>query len=98
MKSNKHYFYVLLTNDNTYYAGYTINPARRLKDHNDGVGAKYTRLKKRRPVKMIHLEKFATRSEATAAEAAFKNLTREQKRKYLNINKLNVKQSLKMKL
>jgi putative endonuclease len=84
MVNNKHYFYVLLTNDNTYYAGYTTEPARRLKEHNSGVGAKYTRPKKRRPVKMIHLEKFTTRSEATAAETAFKKLlTREQKRKYL---------------
>jgi putative endonuclease len=83
MENNTHYFYVLLTKDNTYYAGYTTDPARRLKEHNNGIGAKYTRLKKRRPVEMIHLEKFATRSEATAAEAAFKKLTREQKTTYL---------------
>lgn len=43
----------------------------------------YTRLAKRRPVKMIHTEKFETRSAATKAEAAFKKLTRKQKEQYL---------------
>ena len=46
MASN-HYFYVLLCHDNTFYGGYTTDLARRLKEHNDGVGAKYTRLKKK---------------------------------------------------
>ncbi|WP_396336116.1 GIY-YIG nuclease family protein, partial [Enterococcus faecium] len=44
-----------------------------------GVNYKYTRLQKRRPVKMIHAEVFSSRSEATKAEAAFKKLTRKQK-------------------
>jgi len=89
MENKAHYFYVLLTNDNTYYAGYTTNPARRLKEHNNGIGAKYTRLKKRLPVEMIHLEEFSSRSEATAAEAAFKKLTRTQKTAYLTAHKTN---------
>lgn len=84
MENKKHYFYVLLCNDDTFYAGYTVEPPRRLKEHNDGVGAKYTRLAKRRPIKMIHQEAFETRSEAMKAEAAFKKLTRNQKEKYLN--------------
>ncbi|OJG58840.1 hypothetical protein RT43_GL000490 [Enterococcus italicus DSM 15952] len=36
---------------------------------------------------MIHTECFATRSEATKAEAAFKKLARKQKERYLQINK-----------
>ena len=57
--------------------------SRRLEEHNNGTGAKYTRLQKRRPVKMIHAEVFSSRSEATKAEAAFKKLTRKQKERYL---------------
>ncbi|EOT43895.1 MULTISPECIES: GIY-YIG nuclease family protein [Enterococcus] len=81
--ASKHYFYVLLCRDNTFYGGYTTDLARRLKEHNDGVGAKYTRLKKRRPLQMIHAEVFSDRSSATKAEAAFKKLSRPQKERYL---------------
>ncbi|MEY8445946.1 GIY-YIG nuclease family protein [Enterococcus ratti] len=81
--ANKHYFYVLACKDRTFYGGYTTDLSRRLKEHNRGTGAKYTRLQKRRPVKMIHAQHFATRSEATKAEAAFKKLTRKQKEHYL---------------
>ncbi|EIQ7101452.1 GIY-YIG nuclease family protein [Enterococcus faecalis] len=80
-----HYFYVLLCQDGSFYGGYTTEPERRLTEHNSGTGAKYTRLVKRRPVKMIHTEKFETRSAATKAEAAFKKLTRKQKEQYLKI-------------
>lgn len=77
------YFYVLHCNDGTLYGGYTTNLERRLKEHNDGVGAKYTRIKKRRPLRMIYAEPYRSRSEATKAEAAFKKQTRAQKNKYL---------------
>ncbi|MFV0557689.1 MAG: GIY-YIG nuclease family protein [Enterococcus sp.] len=81
--ATKHYFYVLNCKDATFYAGYTTDLSRRLEEHNSGKGAKYTRLKQRRPLKMIHAECFATRSEATKAEAAFKKLSRKQKESYL---------------
>ncbi|WP_271497497.1 GIY-YIG nuclease family protein [Enterococcus sp. 5H] len=82
METN-HYFYVLHCQDNTFYGGYTTDPKRRLEEHNSGTGAKYTRLPSRRPVKMIHTEIFATRSDATKAEYAFKKLTRTKKEQYL---------------
>ena len=81
--ANEHYFYVLFCKDQTFYGGYTTDLSRRLGEHNNGTGAKYTRLQKRRPVKMIHAEVFSSRSEATKAEAAFKKLTRKQKERYL---------------
>ena len=83
MESKVHYFYVLLCKDSTFYGGYTTNLARRLNEHNQGIGAKYTKLAKRRPLQMIHAECFATRSEAQKAEYAFKQLTRSQKETYL---------------
>jgi len=87
-----HYFYVLLCADGTFYGGYTTEPNRRLKEHNEGIGAKYTRLASRRPVKMIHTEKFATRSEATKAEYAFKKLSRLKKEIYLKQQQKNLGQ------
>lgn len=78
-----HYFYVLHCKDDTFYGGYTTNPERRLKEHNSGIGAKYTRLPSRLPTEMIHIEKFTSRSAATKAEYAFKKLSRKQKIIYL---------------
>ncbi len=43
METNKHYFYVLECQDESYYAGYTNNLEHRVKVHNQGKGAKYTR-------------------------------------------------------
>ena len=83
MESKVHYFYVLLCKDSTFYGGYTTDLARRLNEHNQGIGAKYTKLAKRRPLQMIHAESFSTRSEAQKAEYAFKQLTRRQKETYL---------------
>lgn len=83
MENKAHYFYVLWCQDSTFYAGYTTNLKRREQEHNQGIGAKYTRPVYRRPLQMIHSEAFATRSLAMQAEAAFKKLTRPQKINYL---------------
>lgn len=77
------YFYVLHCKDGTFYGGYTTDLTRRLDEHNRGVGAKYTRPQRRRPLKMIYAEAFDSRSAATKAEAAFKKLQRKQKEQYL---------------
>lgn len=39
----KAYVYILECNDHTYYTGYTTDVENRLKMHNLGRGAKYTR-------------------------------------------------------
>lgn len=80
-KSNSHFFYVLECKDHSLYGGYTTDLDRRLKAHNSGKGAKYTR--GRGPVRLIHSEKFNTVTEAMQAEYAFKQLTRKQKIDYL---------------
>lgn len=85
-KDNLSYFYVLYCKDRSLYAGYTTDLKRREEEHNSGNGAKYTRPKSRRPLKMIYAESYQTRSAATKAEAAFKKLTRPKKEKYLKEN------------
>lgn len=77
------YFYVLYCQDGSFYGGYTTDLARRELEHNQGVGAKYTKPQTRRPVKMIYAEGYGTRSEATKAEYAFKKQTRKNKLDYL---------------
>lgn len=78
-----HFFYVLYCADKTFYAGYTTELARREAEHNTGKGAKYTRPRHRRPVKLVYAERYPTRSQAMKQEAAFKRLTRRQKEAFL---------------
>ena len=63
--------------DGTYYTGWTTDPERRVKEHNSGRGALYTKF--RRPVELIYLEQVADRSIAQQREYAIKKLTREKK-------------------
>jgi putative endonuclease len=63
--------------DGSFYTGWTTNPERRVKEHNAGRGALYTRF--RRPVKLIYLEELADRSTAQRREFAIKKLTRDKK-------------------
>jgi putative endonuclease len=69
--------YILECADGTYYTGWSTDPQRRLKQHNAGSGARYTR--PRRPVKLIYIEEQIDRSAAMSREAAIKKLTRKQK-------------------
>ena len=82
MEKDKHFLYVLECNDTSYYAGYTTDLERRVKQHNAGKGAKYTRVRK--PVRCIYSEEFSTKREAMQAEYAFKQLTRVKKQDYMS--------------
>ena len=75
MKIN--YVYIIECKDNTYYTGWTTNLERRIKAHNNGNGAKYT--KARRPVKLIYYEEFPDKNQALKRKYAIKQLTRKQK-------------------
>ena len=72
-----HYVYVLECSDGTYYTGYTTNVDRRVAEHNDGTGAKYTR--GRQPVTLMHVETYETQSAAMQREHAIKQLRRDEK-------------------
>ena len=80
-KMPEHFFYVLECGDGSYYAGYTNDLERRVRVHNEGKGAKYTRAKL--PVRCIYYEKFETKREAMQAEYKFKQLNRNQKERYI---------------
>ncbi len=73
----KNYTYILECSDKTYYTGWTNNIEKRLKNHNAGKGAKYTRA--RTPVKLVYLEIWETKQEAMSREAKIKQLTRKEK-------------------
>lgn len=69
--------YILKCSDGTLYTGWTNDIEKRLKAHNEGKGAKYT--KSRRPVKLVYFETFETRQEAMKREAAIKRMKKEDK-------------------
>lgn len=72
-----YYTYIVECKDKTYYTGYTCNIEKRIKAHNEGKGAKYTRC--RVPVHVVYLEESQTKSEAMKREYAIKQLSRKQK-------------------
>jgi putative endonuclease len=63
--------------DDTLYAGATTDLARRLRQHQSGRGARYTRA--RLPVALVYSERARDRSAALRREAALKRLTRAEK-------------------
>ncbi|EMA26031.1 putative nuclease [Haloarcula amylolytica JCM 13557] len=69
--------YVLRCSDNTFYTGYTTDVERRVREHDAGDGAKYTR--GRTPVELIHVEPFDSQSEAMSREYEIKQYSRAQK-------------------
>lgn len=71
------YVYILRCSDNTLYTGWTVNINNRLKVHNSGKGAKYTR--GRLPVKLEYFEEHATKESATKREYNIKKLSKEKK-------------------
>ena len=71
------YTYLLECADKTLYCGWTNNLEKRVKAHNQGIGAKYT--KSRRPVLLAYYEEFQTKEEAMKREVAIKKLTRQEK-------------------
>jgi putative endonuclease len=75
----EHFVYIVECSDDTYYTGYTTDVGRRVDEHNDGKGAKYTR--GRRPVELVHVESFGSQSEAMQREHAIKQLARSAKGK-----------------
>ncbi|MDP1714805.1 MAG: GIY-YIG nuclease family protein [Anaerolineales bacterium] len=71
------YCYILECADGTYYTGWTTDPERRVKQHNQGLGARYT--KTRRPVKLVYLEPQADNGSAMKRESDIKKMKRVQK-------------------
>ena len=71
------YTYIVRCRDGSLYTGWTNNLEKRIKDHNSGRVAKYT--KSRRPVLLAYYEEFATKEEAMRREWEIKQLKRQEK-------------------
>lgn len=78
----KYFTYILLTEQNTLYCGYTDDVEKRFQAHLEGKGAKYTRSHK--PIKIVYQKEFETKSEAMKEERRIKKLSRFEKLKLIN--------------
>jgi putative endonuclease len=74
---NQWFTYILRCNDGTLYTGVTNNLDKRIKAHNEGQGASYTR--GRGPVILEYSEPKASRSEALKREVEIKKLSKTEK-------------------
>jgi len=87
MTFKKYYTYLLLTENNKFYCGYTCNLEERFQKHLNGFGAKFTRINK--PLKFVYTKEFLTISEAMKEEYRIKQLSRKQKEALIeNYNKI----------
>ena len=73
--------YILECSDGTHYTGWTTDPERRLRQHNRGNGARYTR--SHRPVRLVYVEEQPDRSSAMRREYRIKRMSREAKEKLI---------------
>lgn len=71
------YTYIVECGDGTFYTGWTNHLEERIRCHNEGRGAKYTR--SRLPVRLVYYEVYETKQEAMKREYAIKQLKRKDK-------------------
>ena len=71
------YVYVLQCRGGSLYTGSTNDIEKRLKKHQRGKGAKYT--KARLPVLLVYFETYTTKSQALKREYAIKQMSRKKK-------------------
>ena len=68
---------MLRCGDGSLYTGWTTDPEKRLRCHQSGKGAKYTR--SRLPLELAYLERCGDESGARKRECQLKQLSRRQK-------------------
>lgn len=80
----KAFVYILRCVDNSLYCGWSNDVEKRLKIHNLGRGAKYTRA--RLPVELVYFEVYDNKIYAMKREYEIKQMNKEDKEKLINGN------------
>jgi len=68
---------MLLCSNGSFYTGYTKNIEARIELHQNGKGARYTKIHK--PQKLVYIEEHTSRSLAMKREREIKKLNHQQK-------------------
>jgi putative endonuclease len=74
---SEYFCYIIECADGTLYTGMTSDPERRLREHELGRGARYTR--SRRPLHLAYVEALPDLKTAMQRERTIKTLSRERK-------------------
>lgn len=82
MTEKPFFTYILLTENNKLYCGYTDNLEKRFENHLAGKASKFTRANK--PLKIVYSQEYKTKSEAMKEECRIKKLTKKQKEELIN--------------
>lgn len=74
-----YFVYMVECRDGSFYTGISVNPTRRIEEHNTNArkAAKYTWA--HRPVKLVYIQQFSSKSAALKREFAIKKLSRKEK-------------------
>ncbi|MBS5982947.1 MAG: GIY-YIG nuclease family protein [Clostridium butyricum] len=84
------YVYIVKCSDGTLYTGWTNNLDKRIEQHCNGTGAKYTR--GRGPVRLVYHEEFKDKRDAMRREYEIKRYSRINKLKLIeNMQKYDKK-------
>jgi putative endonuclease len=73
------FVYILRTDKNTLYTGYTVNLQKRLQAHKSKASTAAKYLRKFKSFNLVYSEEFLTKSEALKREAQIKKLTKLDK-------------------
>ena len=87
MSDNKKrcFVYLLHCGDDSFYCGWSNDVLARIRAHQSGHGAKYTR--SHQPVEIVYLEECTDTSSALRREAALKKLSHEEKLRLITVSK-----------
>ena len=73
------YVYILRCADGSFYIGSTTHLELRLWQHQEGLGASYTKKPGRRPVELVYVEEFERITDAFAREKQLQNWSRAKR-------------------
>ena len=72
--------YIIECADGSYYVGSTVDLERRISQHNLGLGAKYTQIARRRPVRLVWAAQFDRIDDAIHFEKQVQGWSRAKRR------------------
>jgi predicted GIY-YIG superfamily endonuclease len=81
----KWFVYILQCKDGSFYTGVTPNLKRRIQEHKEGRGGRYTLLHK--PLKIVFSERFYTKTEALKREKQIKGWSHKKKENLIKFGK-----------
>jgi predicted GIY-YIG superfamily endonuclease len=82
---NMYFVYLIECGDKSIYTGITTDLTRRLEEHKNGIGGRYTR--SRKIIRILYSEKHPNRSAALKREAYIKSWSRAKKLDLIKLGK-----------